>query len=60
MALEPRPLIARTVKDASLPPLARKQQSIAAPGTACSPGRALAWGVFDILPRTQRAQHAWK
>eukprot|EP00969_Alexandrium_andersonii_P021921 959853-Alexandrium_andersonii.AAC.1 len=41
MAFEPRSLITRTAKDASLPSLARKQKSIATSGTVCSPGRAL-------------------
>eukprot|EP00969_Alexandrium_andersonii_P088290 3893908-Alexandrium_andersonii.AAC.1 len=45
----------KTVKDATLPSLARKQQPIAISGAVCSPGRALAWGAFDVLPRTQRA-----
>eukprot|EP00969_Alexandrium_andersonii_P247071 10918887-Alexandrium_andersonii.AAC.1 len=42
IALEPRSLMTRTIKDASLPSLVRKQSSIPAAGTACSPGTALA------------------
>eukprot|EP00969_Alexandrium_andersonii_P007857 342861-Alexandrium_andersonii.AAC.1 len=41
IALESRSLMARTVKDASLPSLAREQESIATSGTVRMPGRAL-------------------
>eukprot|EP00969_Alexandrium_andersonii_P033811 1478083-Alexandrium_andersonii.AAC.1 len=44
IALDPRSLMTKTVKEVSLPSFVRKQLSIATSGAACSPGTELTCG----------------